>query len=243
MKHRAVFLILFPLFVLVNPLFVLMADQELVLTEVLFEEIEPGIEPYQSRLLLGKKYLRLDDANDRGDFVLFDRQTHEIHSFNHEEQSHLVMKPLARQIVDFTIDFKVERQSLHDAPKVNGVSAVQYQYFADKQLCKMSVNVAGLLPEINRVLIDYEQAKVEQNKQTLSQIPDNVRSSCYMANNYLHASDYLKSGFPMFVSDDRGRQKKLLSFRQLNKPASIMKKPEGYSLYYPNSANLKAGSE
>jgi len=241
MRHRALLVVL-PFVVLINPWSVLMAEAELMLTEVLLEEIEPGIEPYQSRLLLGKKFLRLDDANDRGDFVLFDRQTHEIHSFNHEEQSHLVMKPLTAEAVDFTLDFKVERQPLLDAPRVNGESPVRHEYFADNQLCKMSVNVAGLLPEITRVLIDYEQAIVAQNQQTLSQIPDNVRSSCYMANNYLYASDYLKAGFPLFVSDDRGRQKKLLSFRQLNKPASIMKKPEGYSLYYPNAANLKTES-
>ena len=95
------------------------------------------------------------------------------------------------------------------------------------------------LPEVTLTLIDYEQAIVQQNNQTLSRIPNNVRSSCYMANNYLHASDYLKVGFPLFVSDDQGRQKKLLGFRQLKKHHSIMLQPEGYSVYYPNSANLK----
>ncbi len=241
MKHKALLIVL-PFVVLINPWSVLMAENELVLTEVLIQEIEPGIEPFKTRLLLGKKYLRLDDAHDQSDFVLFDRDTHEIHSFNHEEQSHLVMKPLAVDAIDFTLDFNIERKPLLDAPKVSGESPVQHQYFADKQLCKMSVNVAGLLPEVTRVLIDYEQAIVAQNQQTLSRIPGNVRSSCYMANNYLHVSDYLQAGFPLFVSDDQGRQKKLLGFSQLNKPASIMEMPEGYSLFYPNSANLKTES-
>jgi len=214
------------------------ASNELKLTEVVFEKSEPGLQPFISRLLLGKHFLRLDDGYDSGDFILFDRKTHVIHSFNHEDRSHLVMKSLSSKAVEFKLDFKIGRKKLVDAPKVGGVVPVQHNFFADNKLCKKSVNVAGFLPEVTRVLTDYEQAIVEQNKQTLPQIPASIRSSCYMANNYLHSSDYLKAGFPLFVIDDLGRQKKLLSFRQVTKQKMIMQQPEGYSLYYPNSSNL-----
>lgn len=211
----------------------------LALTEIIFIEMEPGIESFKSRLLLGEHVLRLDDGDDQGDFILFDRNTHEIHSFNHQDRSHLVMKALAPKAVDIKLDFRVDSKKLRDAPRVNNIMPVQHLFSADGSLCKTSVNVAGLLPEVTQVLIDYEQAIVEQNKQTLSQIPASVRSSCYMANNYLHAGDYLKAGFPLFVIDDQGRQKKLLSFQQVIKGKSIMLQPTGYSLYYPNASNLR----
>ena len=214
-------------------------NDDLIVTEIIFEKIEPGLEPFRSRLLLSEHVLRLDDGNDQGDFILFDRSTHEIHSFNHEDQSHMKMKSLTPESLDFKLNFKVESNPLRDAPKVNGVIPVQHQFFADAQLCKKSINVKGLLPELTQVLIDYEQVIVEQGKQTLSQVPAGVRSSCYMANNYLHASDYLKAGFPLFVVDDLGRQKKLLSFHQVTKNKSIMQHPAGYKLYYPNASNLK----
>ncbi|MCK5663130.1 MAG: hypothetical protein KAI17_06570 [Thiotrichaceae bacterium] len=236
-------LLLLPFMLLLQPFSVLLAEssseKELDLMEIIFEEIEPGIEPFKSRLLLGEFFLRLDDGDDQGDFLLFEGKTHEVHSFNHEEQSHLIMKPLTAKALDFTVDFKVKQEKLLDAPKVNGTSAVQHLFFADGNLCKKSINVSGFLPEVTQVLIDYGQAIVQQNSQTLSRIPNNVRSSCYMANNYLFASDYLKVGFPLFVSDDQGRQKKLLGFRQLKKHRSIMFQPPGYSVYFPNSANLK----
>lgn len=224
------------------PLVALLAEEsaqnELVLTEVVFEEVEAGLEPFKSRLLLAKNYLRLDDGDDRGDFILFDRHTHEIHSFNHEDRSHLVMKSLPVTALEFIIKFNQQSQPLLDAPKVNGVTPVQHHFFADQQLCKKSINVTGLLPELTQVLIEYESVIVEQNKQTLSQIPSSVRSSCYMANNYLHASDYLRAGFPLFVVDDQGRQKMLQTIRQVKMNQSIMQKPGGYSVYYPNASNL-----
>lgn len=235
--------LVFPVSFLFYPLVALQAEENaqdmLALTEVVFEKVEPGLEPFKSRLLLDKNVLRLDDGDDQGDYILFDRRNHEIHSFNHEDRSHLIMKRLPEKMLEFIINFKKHSQPLVDAPKVNGVTPVQHQFFADQQLCKKSVNVTGFLPEFTQVLIDYESVIVEQNKQTLSQIPASVRTSCYMANNYLHASDYLEAGFPLFVVDDQGRQKKLLTIRQVTMNNSIMKKPVGYSVYYPNAANFK----
>lgn len=227
----------------VLPFTVLQAENSgmnnLVLTEIIFEEIEPGLDPFTSRLLLGANFLRLDDGSDRGDFILFDRNSHEIHSFNHEDKLHLVMKSLSGLALDFKLDFKVEKKELLDAPDVQGVKPVQHHFYADGRLCKKSINVSGLLPELAQVLVDYEQTIVKQNNQTFSEIPASVRSSCYVANNYLHASDYLKVGFPLFVIDDQGRQKKLLDFQQIIKSHSIMEQPDDYSVYYPNASNLK----
>ena len=241
MKQKNRFVLTF-LMLTMQPVSVLQAqsisEDNVTLTEVIFAEMEPGIDPYKSRLLLNESFLRLDDGEDQGDFILFDRKSHEIHSFNHADRSHLVMKSLPPVKLEFTVDFKVEKKKLLDAPKVQGVVPQQHLYFADNQLCKTSFNAKGLLPELTQVLIDYEQAIVEQNKQTLSQIPASVRSSCYMANNYLHASYYLQDGFPLLVVDDQGRQKKLLSFDQVKKHPSIMQQPDGYSIYYPSLSNL-----
>ncbi len=216
----------------------LQAQAPSTITEVIFEEIEPGIEPYYSRLLLNERFLRLDDGRDQGDFVLFNLDTHEIHSFNHEERSHLMMRPLEPKPLDFELDFKVVKSELADAPRVNNLSPLQQLFFADAQLCKRSINVAGFLPQLTRALIDYEQAIVAQNIQTFDQVPASVRSACYVANNYLQASAYLEVGFPLFVIDDQQRQKKLISFRRIEKSDALFEQPADYSLYFPNAFNL-----
>jgi hypothetical protein len=218
-----------------------LAQSEVLVMEVVIQESEPGIGNFISRLLLSKDFLRLDDGKDEGDFTLFNRKSHEIHSFNHEDKSHLIMKPIAPRETGFKLDYKVTDKVLKDAPTVAGVAPMQHQYFADTHLCKQSINVKGLLPEVTQALIDYEQAIMAQNSQTYDRIPSSVRSSCYMANNYLHVSDYLQSGFPLFVRDDLGRQKQLMSFQQLAMPASLFQQIEGYTIFYPNEANLEPG--
>ncbi|MBC8211701.1 MAG: hypothetical protein H8E21_11605 [Gammaproteobacteria bacterium] len=212
----------------------------LMMTEVLFEQSEPGIAPYRVRMLFNASYLRLDDGNDDDaqGYILYDRSSHEIHNFNHEDQSHLLMKPLAHTPIEFKLNFRVDKTGLKDAPRIKGEVALQYDYYADDQLCKTSVNVVGLLVDLTAALIDYEQALVEQNKQTLSEIPGSVRTACYMANNYLHASDYLQTGFPLHVIDDQGKQRRLVSFSQVSKPAALLQQIAGYRLYFANPANL-----
>jgi len=210
------------------------AQSDIQMTEVLFAESEPGLEPYQSRYLLSEQFLRLDDGTDQGDFVLFDRQSREIHSFNHEDGTHLLIKPQHSETLDFKLDFQVLKKELTQAPKINGILPVEHQYFADSRLCKQSVNVKGLLVDMTQVLIDYEQVLVEQTKTTLSRFPGSIRTACYMANNYLHASDYLFAGFPLHVKDDSGREKRLLSFQQVLKPRSMLQFPQGYRVYHSN---------
>jgi len=215
------------------------AGDKISVTEVLIAETEPGIGLYHSRLLLSDQFLRLDDGQDDGDYILFNRRSHEIHSINHEDQSHLIMKPISAKAIDFKLDFKVEQKAVKDAPSVGGIEPIQHQYFADTRLCKQSINVKGLLPQVTQALMDYEQALAAQNSQTLNRVPADMRSSCYMANNYLHASDYLTGGFPLFVMDDMGRQKKLEDFHQREVPASLFEPISGYKVYYPNAANLE----
>lgn len=210
------------------------SQADLKMLEVVFEKYEPGLEPYQSRHLLSDQYLRLDDGTDQGNFALFDRKTKEIHSFNHEDGTHLVIKPRPVEKLSQTIEFEILQKVMTEAPKIDGVSPVAFQFLAGSKTCKESINVESFLPEFTAVLLAYEQVLVEQSKTTLDRVPENIRSACYMANNYLHASDYLSGGFPLHVSDDEGRRKRLVSYQQVLKPATIVQFPKDYRLYYPN---------
>lgn len=208
------------------------APSQVKLIEILFEEVEPGIAPYTSRILLNEAIMRLDNGRDDSDYILFNRQTHEIHSFNHEDQTHLIINPTVSEQLDFEIDFKVTTVALKDAPKVSGEVVIQHQFYVDSQLCKKSMNVTKLLPDAKLALIEYEAALVRQNITTLDNIPVSMRKGCYMANNYLHASAYLKPGFPLLVIDDEGRQKKLMDFSEVKKNRSIIQPPADYRVYY-----------
>jgi hypothetical protein len=212
--------------------FSLSAQDHETLTEVMFAESEPGIADYPSRVLMNARYLRFDDGIDDGDYVLFDRDTREIHSFNHEDETHLRIVPSASEAPEFDLDFSVERRVLSDAPAVNGRQPVEHVYRANGQLCRKSVNVEGFLEELRLQLVAYEQTLVTQGLQTLERLPAALRTACYMANHYLYATSYLDAGFPMYVEDYTGTKKRLISFSQVEKPTSLMGFVEDYRVYY-----------
>lgn len=214
------------------------ATQSVPVLTVMFHEQEPGIETYASRMLLSKGFLRMDSGQDQDSFLLFDRKTLVIHSLNYNDGSHMLMQALEARLPESKLSSRTEKQVLSDAPAISGVKPVKHQYFVDEQLCKTSINVKGFLTELVEVLAEFEQAVVQQNLQTLDNIPQEILSGCYMANNYHQAARYLDEGFPLFVQDYLGRSRQMVSFEHTEKPASLFSIPEGYRLFYPNAANL-----
>ena len=212
-----------------SPLF---AGEQLELSQVVFAETEPGVPSYPSRLLLGQDYLRLDDGSDNGDYILFEYSSGVIHSFNHEDQTHLKISPPAASPPDFELEFSVEKRVLEDAPPIDGEQPVEHVFIANGQRCRRSVNVDGLLPEVLAQFKAYQQTLVAQALQTLERLPASMRKPCYMANNYLHAVDYLDAGFPLYVEDEDGSTRQLVSFSRVSKPASLMHFVEGYRPYF-----------
>ena len=209
------------------------ADQ-IKMLQVVFMESEPGIEAYSTRYLLGEHYLRLDDGTDQGDYILFDLKTRVIHSFNHEDQTHLKIEPREFKALDFKLDFNRQLTLMPQAPAIEGKTPVGYELKADGSTCKHVVSIKGLMPELIQVIRDYEWVLAEQAKTTLSRVPAAYQEPCYMANNYLFVDAYLEGGFPLQVIDYLGKQKKLISYETLLKSSEMMQFPEGYRVYQPN---------
>ncbi len=214
------------------------AEDDLIpMTELIFEESEPGVAPYRSRMLLSEDWLRLDDGTDQGDYILFDRKAREIHSFNRDDRTELVIPPREIAPVDFQVDYQRQAQVLKDAPKIAGGTPVERRYLADGKLCRRAIAVPGFLPEFTATLRDYEQLLAEQGKQTLPRIPADVRESCYMSNNFLHPVDYLEDGFPLFVVNDQQRVRKLVGYREVERPRALMQPVPGFRRYSPPPSN------
>jgi len=55
-----------------------------MVTEVIYHDQDPGSEPYVTRILVNERFMRLDDGQDGGDFVLFDRKKGEVVNVLHE---------------------------------------------------------------------------------------------------------------------------------------------------------------
>ncbi len=207
--------------------------QPVDVTQIYLEHVEPGIESYQSRLLVSDRFLRMDDGQDQDDFILFDLQTQQTHSVNHETKLLIKLKPAPARQVQFKLDYQVTMKPLQDAPAIAGQQPTEYQFFANGQLCRLSINASALLPRATRALAQYEQQIAERNKLSIEQVPASVKTRCYLANNILHSVDYLQGGFPLMVMDHKGRQKRLLEFSKVKKPAAIFSLPDNYRQFTP----------
>jgi hypothetical protein len=217
----------------------LSANDEVQLIEVIFAEVEAGTPEYRSRLLLGDAYLRLDDGDDAGDYILFDRGSGEIHSFNHEDETHLHINPPLTDTLEFELEFTKSSTVLEESPPVNNQQPVEHVFTANGNECRKSVNVTGLMPEVLQQLKAYQQTLAAQAMQTVERVPAAMRKPCYMANNYLYPTAYLDVGFPLYVEDYDGSKRRLIGFSQVTKPARLMQFSAGYRLYYatePSSA-------
>lgn len=206
---------------------------DIPMTEVLFEEVEPGLEPYTTRVLVNQRYLRLDDGDDEGDFTLFDRVKGEIHNYNRGERSEILIQRGAEVDLDVKIRFSIQRKALTDAPRINNLTAIEHRFTAQGELCKSSVNFAGLLPDVVRALRQYQYVLMQQNRKTFEEIPEQVKTPCYLANNYLYQDAYLKAGFPVHVVDEQGREQRLLEFATVKKPSSVFEPLRDYRVFSP----------
>ena len=203
-------------------------------TQVIFEESELGFSPYLTRMLLSRRYLRIDEGQDDGDFVLFDRVLGNIHNINHEERSEVIIQRRPQVNTPQSVPgFRVETMPLIDAPRINGITAVQHRFYAGSELCRQSVNFDGFLDQFVEALMRYKQLLIQQSLRTLGEMPDSVKTPCYLANHIWHASDYLQAGFAVLVADHDEKRRAMVEFRQVEVPSSLLRLPANYRRFYP----------
>src|SRR5210317_2086350 len=93
--------------------------------EIFFAEQEPGVEPYQTRLIVTSDYMRFDDGENSVDFVLLDRKKDIIYSTNSGERTVMSVSPKTNDVKP-PIELKQSVKNLgmlKDAPKIQGETA------------------------------------------------------------------------------------------------------------------------
>ena len=111
--------------------------------------------------------------------------------------------------------------------------AVQHSFYAGAELCRQSINFDGLLDEFVDALVRYQQILIQQGMRTLDNVPDSVKTQCYLAIHAFHASAYLQAGFPVIVVDNNGKRRTMLEYGQIEVPSSLLRPPANYQRFYP----------
>lgn len=199
------------------------ADGDLML---LYMESEPGVDPYQSRLLLNNDFMRMDDGTDDSDFTLFDRNKHIIYSVTHGERGIL---NIGQMKSNNTIHRKLvlDANKLHEkgVPKVEGKTPVQYRLMVNNRHCATIYAVKGLHPEVVKALREFRRILASVHLSKLKNTPPEMRDECFLAHDIKVPNRILQYGLPVYEASVSGSKRILVDYK-----SAVKHKPELFIL-------------
>ena len=164
-------------------------------------------------MIVNNQYLRIDDGEDVGDFVLFDRVRKTIFSVNRENQSVLV-------VVDkkFSIDtpdklaLSVQELDSMGSPDIDGRNVRVYRFYTNERLCVEVAAAMGLMEDVITVLRDFHRTLAAEHAVVAQNTPDEFRSDCDLSDLVFEPDRYLRYGFPVYQRDYNGKMRELRDF-------------------------------
>ncbi len=209
--------------------------------ELQFQESEPGLEPYPMRVLVTSGYLRMDDGDDAGDFILYDRQTREIYSVAHENDSifKITHRPVTLPMPEtLALDEQTEQDT--QAPTIDGTAPMHHRFRANGKVCYEVIAVEGLLEDARLVMIEYVQTLAGEQALNLDKTPPEYREECMLSNLVFAPERHLEAGFPIREWDYKGYERSLIDFKtEVALDPALFQVPADYSSYAINPGTME----
>ena len=197
-----------------------------------YAEQEAGIEPYKVRYIVSRDFLRSDEGNDEGEFVLLDRAERQIYSVVPQNRTILHIDgrgKLAQAPPGLAIE--VKRNADGKAPKVAGVAPVTLELVASQELCYSAVVVPGHLEQARAAFQEFAQALSVQQSRTLAATPQEYQTPCFLSR-YLYATDFhLREGIPLVDWSPQGHRRELLDYQTgVDLDGQLFELPDGFAM-------------
>ncbi|MCK4950379.1 MAG: hypothetical protein KAS48_01070 [Gammaproteobacteria bacterium] len=198
-----------------------------------FQEGEPEVGPYITRMLVANDYLRMDDGGDQDDFTLFDRKQKIIYSVTHENKNILVIPnhPVKGTWVD---SLKLEEKSYEDpdTPLISGKRPIQTELLVNGKVCQRMVVVPGLHEPAIKALIEFRQVLASEHMQNLDKTPVEMQDPCFLGYEVRNPDKVLQFGFPIQQQDYMGKTRLLLDYKSgFSVNSSVFQLPQGYGQF------------
>ncbi len=179
-------------------------------TLLLFEEAESGVAPYNVRMLVTERYIRIDDGPDASDFVLYDHAENRVYSVLPDNRQIFVVEPMGSYIsASADLALREEYVEDEDMPAIAGIPTRYFRFFADDRLCYHVVAADGFLPEVSEMLVAYQNLLATQQQEVREVTPLELQTPCFLAN-YLYVPEtYMSKGFPVRQWDATGYRRSL----------------------------------
>lgn len=213
------------------------AAQAADMVELRYRDSEADGLSYQTRILVSSRYLRMDEGNDGGDFVLLDRKTGKIVNVLHERKMLLAMHD--RKLP------KTPPQTYKVEKKVTPVreGTVRVQVLADGKLCSETVAALKLFPDASRALAEYKAALAYTQWTSYRGTPAELRQNCDLAHHVWQTGYALSQGLPIEERDYAGRVRQYAGGEKHAVRPELFRLPRGYErIQLPELEEAGAGS-
>jgi len=202
-------------------------------TVVIYQDVEKGIEPYVTRYIVNKNFMRIDDGKPNTGYVLLDRKKDIIYSVSLENESILL---IAKKPMKIEKPANLSPQVLiHKNPgklKLEGKQAHEFEVQVAGKHCRSNITVKGVLPEFVVALKQYRSILANQHAQNLFKTPVNMRDKCFMAYHIYHHDLHTSRGVVVRSWNNKGKQRMLRDYKKnQNAPESLFKLPKKYSQF------------
>jgi len=207
-----------------------LAEKQKVLA-LYYDEIEMGAGAQSMRYLINDQFLRIDNGDDKADFVLFDVNKKNIYSVNHEDQT--ILKIENNQWSQPEFDFKVSthQSAMNDAPKIQDKTVYTYSVNAGDQSCTEVFLIKDTYTDEMKIMHQYQQVLSGQQVATLNNTPKEMHTPCFLVDQVYHAGGYFKIGLPVKISYSRDYIKFLSRFKNISVDAALFELPQTYKEY------------
>jgi hypothetical protein len=205
-----------------------------------FTETEPGGEPYPVRMLVTGKFLRIEDGDGQGGFILFDRAARTVYSVNHAARTTLV---LGGRPVALAPPRKFEHRTERDnttLPEIGGHPVAHYRLLTNGELCFEVYAAEGLMPSVVAALREYHAALAGEQAAMQVSVPAAFQSACDLADYVFLPTRHLAQGFPVRQVNRAGVIRQLTDFKTgIPVEARLLELPADYRQLSPAEVRKK----
>lgn len=198
-----------------------------------FEETSSTDGTVPVRMLITRKFMRLDDGKDNDDYVLFDRVKRKIYNVVKDDQTVMVMNGVPPDNFNYKKPhWKIESQpsdALMRTDSKSSTGATYYKMSLGNKVCYNVVTLNNMLSDESRAIQEYYSVLGNELKKGYRPSED---SRCFDAINILDPAKRFSMGFPYREWGAYGYQRFLKNYRlRVIFPESLFEIPKNYRKY------------
>jgi len=183
---------------------------------VLFEETEPGLDPYPTRMILTPRYLRIDANNHETEYVVFDRKEHVIYNVSGFNRAVLVIrdKPVMGEPL---ISLESKREDMNDPrpATLDGHPVRAFAFVTNGKVCwRVDTVTEGPLMALRDALAEFHRVLAGEQAAIAHDTPTDMLDACDLEHNVYRPDWYLQAGFPVRRDDLGGRVRVLREMQE-----------------------------